>query len=84
MRKGRLRTWAVLGLLVLSITIATTAPAHAYVDPQTGSFVTQILIGAAVGAGAAIIAFWRRLAGFFGRLFGRRPKGQSAAEPPSQ
>jgi hypothetical protein len=45
------------------------APAHAYVDPGTGSFVIQGIIAAIVGAGVALKVFWKRITG---GLSGRR------------
>lgn len=43
------------GLAALVLLIATAAPAHAYIDPGTGSIVLQALIGAA----AAGMVVWR-------------------------
>ena len=58
----------VLALLgVLGMVWAT--PAHAYVDPGTGSFVIQGIIAAIVGAGVALKMFWKRITGALG---GRR------------
>ena len=36
-------------------------PAFAYIDPGTGSMVVQVLIGAFVGLGIAIKAYWYKL-----------------------
>lgn len=42
-------------------------PAHAYLDPATGSIVLQaVLAGIAAGA-LALKTFWHRLKGLFGR-----------------
>ena len=51
----------------------------AYIDPGSGSFFFQILIGGLVGAAVAIKAFWGRIVGFFRR----RPKDETKA-PSSQ
>jgi hypothetical protein len=45
--------------------------AHAYIDPGSSSFIVQMLIGAGAGAALAIATFWRRIFGFFSRVFGR-------------
>jgi hypothetical protein len=45
--------------------------AHAYIDPGSSSFIIQMLIGAAAGLALAIATFWRRIAGFFSRRFGK-------------
>lgn len=39
----------------------------AYLDPGSGSFLIQLLIGALVGAGFIIKAYWRKIKGLFNR-----------------
>lgn len=39
--------------------------AYAYIDPGTGSFLIQMLIGAVVGAVITIKIYWRKLKGIF-------------------
>ncbi len=41
--------------------------AHAYVDPGTGSYVFQVVIGAVLGAAVAVKLFWRRVWAFIAR-----------------
>ncbi len=43
------------GLLLLA------APAHAYLDPGTGSYVFQMVVAALVTAGFVLKSVWRRL-----------------------
>ncbi len=43
----------------------------AYLDPGTGSYVVQIVIGAIVGVGVAVGVFWRKIVSLF-----TRPKGK--------
>lgn len=65
-----LRSRFLLLLLALSLaTVAWPAPALAYIDPGTGSFVIQGIIAAIVGAGVAVRMFWGRIKG---ALTGRR------------
>lgn len=45
--------------------------AHAYLDPGTGSYVLQILVGALLGGLFAIGIFWRRVLAFVRRIFTR-------------
>lgn len=59
-----------LALLVLLI---FARPAYGYIDPGTGSFVIQVLLGTALGCLLAVKMFWRQLKGFVKRLFGRKP-----------
>lgn len=47
----------------------------AYLDPGTGSFVAQIVIGAVVGIGVVVKAFWRNIVGLFSKP---KDKDQSA------
>lgn len=37
--------------------------ANAYLDPGTGSFLFQALVGATLAAGLAVKVFWRRILG---------------------
>ena len=53
------RMYALVCVLLLSIFLA--APALAYIDPGTGSFVVQGIIAAVVGAGVAVKLFWHRI-----------------------
>ena len=41
--------------------------AGAYVDPGTGSYVFQVIIGVFLGAAVAVKVFWRRIWGFVTR-----------------
>jgi hypothetical protein len=45
----------------------TVPAANAYVDPGTGSYVFQVLVGAILGAAVAIKLFWRRIWAFLTR-----------------
>jgi hypothetical protein len=45
--------------------------AHAYLDPGTGSYVLQLLIGTVLGGLFAIGLFWRRVGATVRRLFKR-------------
>jgi len=49
-------------------------PAHAYLDPGTGSYVFQMLAAALVSVGFLARAYWHRIRGFFGRKHGRDPR----------
>jgi len=58
-------TWFVLTFL--SFWLLTVPAAHAYVDPGTGSYIFQVLIGVFLGAAVAVKLFWRRIWGFVTR-----------------
>jgi len=42
------------------------APAHAYIDPGTGSALIQGLIAAVAAVGVALKLYWHRIMGFIG------------------
>lgn len=44
---------------------ALVLPAHAYLDPGTGSMVLQAVIGAIAVGGAAVSVYWARFKSFF-------------------
>jgi hypothetical protein len=54
-------------LVVLGFWLLVVPAANAYVDPGTGSFIFQVLIGAFLGAAVALKVFWRRIWGFITR-----------------
>jgi hypothetical protein len=56
-------------LLILAGTIAlllVSAPASAYIDPGTGSFLVQGIIAAALAAAVVIKAYWHRIKSVLG------------------
>ncbi len=52
--------------------------AHAYIDPGTGSYFFQLLIGALLAAGFAIKIYWSRLKKAVAGLF--KPKDKDKAD----
>lgn len=60
-------------LFFLSVVLVAWAtvipPANAYVDPGTGSFIFQVIIGGVLAVAVSVKVFWRRIVG----LFVRRP-----------
>jgi hypothetical protein len=59
-------------LTLLLLTLPSIA--HAYLDPGTGSYVVQLLIGTVLGGLFAVGMFWRRVVASFKRLFKRGSK----------
>jgi len=60
---ARRLTMAGLALVIL------TNVAHAYLDPGTGSYILQLLIGGLLGGLFAIGLFWKKSLAFIKRLF---------------
>ena len=76
MRWRRVRQAAAMSaLLSLGLPIA---PAHAYLDPGTGSMLVSAVIGVAAAVGLAVKMFWYRLVGLFR---GRRSGAVEGAPP---
>jgi hypothetical protein len=57
----------VLILLCLAFCLVTLPAANAYVDPGTGSFVFQAVVGGILAVGLAVKMFWRRIVAFVTR-----------------
>lgn len=64
---------------VAALTLAAL-PAHAYIDPSTGSYILQILVAGFLGAMFAIKVFWHRILGFFEGLTSRSKPSDGGGE----
>jgi Na+/proline symporter len=62
-----------LPALALAV-VALVNVAQAYLDPGTGSYIWQLLIGVLFGGVFAAGVFWRRTLTFLKRLFSGRKK----------
>ena len=62
---GKCKMRKVVQILAISaLSVGCVAPAHAYLDPGTGSMLLQGLIGG-IAAGAAVIGlYWQRVKGY--------------------
>ena len=70
MTKFAKRSAAVL-LLFLSFHLLVSREAHAYLDPATGSYITQIVIAAVIGGLFVIKQYFHRIKLFFNKLFAK-------------
>ena len=70
--------------LLLAACLSIASPAHAYLDPGTGSMILSALIGVVAAVALALKMFWYRLVGWFrGKRRGSRPgavEGAPAAD----
>jgi hypothetical protein len=65
------RTFSVIVLMAAFVSIA--GPAHAYLDPGTGSMILSALIGIVAAVALALKMFWYQLVGWVrGRKRGSR------------
>jgi hypothetical protein len=60
---------SITGLYVL---LLFANPAHAYIDPGTGSMLVQAAIAVVAAASVSIGVFRHRLRSFLSRIFGRK------------
>ncbi len=68
-----------LAVLCLGILLFLTRPAHAYLDPGSGSMVLQLLLGGVAALGVVIKLFWHRIL----NIFGIRKEENSNSESPN-
>ena len=79
-RQARLLAWAC-GALVLG-----SSPAHAYLDPGTGSILLQVILGAIAAGAAALVSLRARIGALLAGLRARKKTPTStkdAADGPS-
>ena len=50
-----------------------------YLDPGSGSFIIQLLVATALGAGVAIRMYWAKIKGV---LTGKQPQSKDAIDDP--
>ena len=61
----KLRTSLILAMLLVFV---VASPAHAYLDPGTGSQIFQILLAVFVGGLFSLKVFWGRIKEYFSSL----------------
>ena len=69
----------LLFALLFATVLSVNAPAHAYLDPGTGSMLVQLLLGGVAGALVVGKLYWHRIKAFFGR----QPVQSASREPAS-
>ena len=57
-------------LAALCLSLASSQNAHAYIDPGTGSYIFQLLIGMGLAGGFLDKTYWRQLLNFFSKKNG--------------
>jgi glycerol uptake facilitator-like aquaporin len=53
--------------------ISSAAPAHAYLDPGTGSYIFQLLLGSILGSLMVVKIYWRQIQDTISRWMGKKP-----------
>ncbi len=59
-------------------------PAHAYLDPGTGSILIQVLLGGAAGAAAILKLYWHNIRAYFSRGAAGPPEATDPAQGESE
>jgi len=62
----------IMTIVVLVSTVIFSPDAYAYLDPGSGSYMLQILLGTLVAGFFAIKQYWHRLKYFFKERFGKK------------
>ena len=70
-------------LLLISVSIAASTPAHAYIDPGTGSLIIQSVIGAIAAIGVTMKLYWHKLKLLFSGRSAQSKVDAPATEKPS-
>lgn len=66
-----------LALFLVAALFLIPVPAHAYLDPGTGSIILQVLMAGILGALFTIKSMWRNIKAFFVRITGRSQTDQN-------
>jgi hypothetical protein len=62
----------VMVLIVLAfLSLFFPSPAHAYLDPGTGSYIFQLIIASIVGLGFVVKIYWKKIKAFFVKLISK-------------
>ena len=65
----------LVSLLIMSL-LLIPQPAYAYLDPGTGSYVLQLVLGALVGMLFALKVFWRNIRTYLGNFLSREKRAE--------
>ena len=76
-RKVKTRMLAITTLTALVMLIGTSAPAHAYIDPGSGSYMLQLVLAGFLAVVFSLKMSWQRLRSNIAGRFGRQePAGR--------
>jgi hypothetical protein len=70
--RRRNRPFLPLLILILLISPVTLQLAYGYLDPGTGSYIIQLLVGGLLGGLFAVGLFWKRVIAYVKRIFRSR------------
>jgi hypothetical protein len=67
---GRKLFYALFLIVALQVTLSQNA--FAYLDPNTGSYIFQVLVATFIGGLFTIKMYWQKIKNFFSNLFSRK------------
>ena len=59
-------------ILLIFLSIFYQSNAHAYLDPGTGSFILQLIVGLIASIGATAAFYWRKIKLFLKKIFKKK------------
>ncbi|MFH1479554.1 MAG: hypothetical protein ABIG92_07300 [Candidatus Omnitrophota bacterium] len=65
---------AKIFIIICIFYIVFPKASYAYIDPGSGSFVIQLVIGALCGLSFLVKVYWRKIISFFSNIFSRDKK----------
>jgi len=71
MQNSTIRSSRIQTAIFLAVLLTWIAPAHAYLDPATGSILLQGLIAGVAGLVVVLRLYWQRLKALFRRMLGQ-------------
>ncbi len=69
--------WLSRTLLLMGLAGILVQPAYGYIDPGTGSYILQLLIGAVLGGIFTLVLFWKKTLAALRRLFTRNRRNNT-------
>ena len=64
-------------ILTVILFFCSICQVHAYIDPGTGSYIIQMMIGGLLGATFALKIYWKKIKAYFSTLFSKRTKSDN-------
>ena len=61
-------------ILTVILLLCSVCEVYAYIDPGTGSYIIQVVIGVLLGAAFALKVYWEKVRAYFSKLFSKRTK----------
>jgi len=61
-------------ILTVILLFCSVWEVYAYIDPGTGSYIIQVVIGVFLGAAFALKLYWEKVRAYFSKLFSKRTK----------